>query len=75
MAVLDRLTGGDIDLRLSSTPTGTTRTYKRSADFQRDTVNARVWSGIHFRTADEVGTRIGRDIGDWAMDHYFQPLR
>ncbi|AZP20405.1 hypothetical protein EJC51_32620 [Streptomyces aquilus] len=75
MAVLDRLTGGDIDLRLSSTPTGTTRTYKKSADFHRDTINARIWSGIHFRTADEVGTRIGRDIGDWAMDHYFRPLR
>jgi len=74
MAVLDRLTGGDIDLRLSSTPTGTTRTYKRSEDFNRDTVNARIWSGIHFRTADEVGTRIGRDIGNWAMDQYFRPL-
>ncbi|PWI15583.1 hypothetical protein DI272_16445 [Streptomyces sp. Act143] len=74
MAVLDRLTGGDIDLRLSSAPTGTTRTYRRSADFHRDTIDARIWSGIHFRTADEVGTRVGRDIGDWAVDHYFRPL-
>ncbi|MEU6378540.1 vanadium-dependent haloperoxidase [Streptomyces sp. NPDC046909] len=75
MAVLDRLTGGDIDLRLSSTPTGTTRTYTNSADYNRDVIDARVWSGIHFRTADLVGNAVGRDIGNRALDHYFRPLR
>jgi hypothetical protein len=73
MAVLDRLTGGDIDFRISSAVTGTTRTYTRSADFNRDVINARVWGGIHFRTADIVGNRIGRHIGHWALDHYFRP--
>ncbi|MFC8196763.1 vanadium-dependent haloperoxidase [Streptomyces sp. NPDC057298] len=75
MAVLDRLTGGDIDLRVSSAVTGTTRTYTRAADFDRDVINARVWSGIHFRTADVVGSRVGHRIGDFALDHYFKPLR
>lgn len=74
MAVLDRLTGGNIDLRLSSTPTGTTRTYTDSADYNRDVIDARVWSGIHFRTADIVGNEIGRDIGNWTLDQYFRPL-
>ncbi|WP_200304602.1 vanadium-dependent haloperoxidase [Streptomyces adelaidensis] len=74
MAVLDRLTGGDIDLRMSSTVTGTTRTYTRSADFNRDVIDARVWSGIHFRTADVVGSDIGRRIGELALDHYFKKL-
>ncbi|MFI9176034.1 vanadium-dependent haloperoxidase [Streptomyces lincolnensis] len=73
MAVLDRLTGGDIDLRLTSGVTGTTRTYTSSADFNRDVIDARVWSGIHFRTADVVGNRIGARIGDRTMDHYFRP--
>ncbi|MDN3026744.1 vanadium-dependent haloperoxidase [Streptomyces sp. S.PB5] len=75
MAVLDRLTGGDIDLRLMSTVTGTTRTYTDSAEYDRDVIDARVWSGIHFRTADLVGIRVGRDIGNWALDHYFRPLK
>lgn len=74
MAVLDRLTGGDIDFRISSKVTGTTRTYTRSADFNRDVIGARVWSGIHFRTADVVGNRLGREIGEWTMDHHFKPL-
>ncbi|WP_329545483.1 vanadium-dependent haloperoxidase [Streptomyces sp. NBC_01356] len=74
MSVLDRLTGGDIDLRVSSAVTGTTRTYTDSADFNRDVINARVWEGIHFRTADIVGNRVGRHIGTYALGHYFQPL-
>ncbi|MEO3781298.1 vanadium-dependent haloperoxidase [Micromonospora sp. B11E3] len=41
---------------------GATRTY---TDWRRPTVeniDARVWSGIHTRTADEVGVRLGRDV-------------
>ncbi|RPF36229.1 vanadium-dependent haloperoxidase [Streptomyces sp. TLI_185] len=75
MAVLDGLTGGDIDLRLYSAVTDTSRTYTRSADFNRDVINARIWSGIHFRTADVVGNLIGRDIGRWTLAHHFRPLR
>ncbi|MFE6362443.1 vanadium-dependent haloperoxidase [Streptomyces sp. NPDC057806] len=75
MAVLDRLTGGDIDLRVHSSVTGTTRAYRDSADFNRDVIDARVWEGIHFRTADEVGNRIGRQIGRFALAHHFRPVR
>ncbi|WAZ24113.1 vanadium-dependent haloperoxidase [Streptomyces cinnabarinus] len=75
MAVLDRLTGGDIDLRVYSAVTGTTRTYTDSADFNRDVIDARVWEGIHFRTADVVGNRVGRKIGRFAVAHYFKPVR
>ncbi|GHH89707.1 vanadium-dependent haloperoxidase [Streptomyces capitiformicae] len=74
MAVLDRLTGGDIDFRISSAATDTTRTYTSSADFNRDVINARVWGGVHFRTADIVGNRVGREIGEWTLDHYFKPV-
>ncbi|MGN9907441.1 vanadium-dependent haloperoxidase [Phytohabitans sp. LJ34] len=41
---------------------GATRTY---TDWRRPTeenIDARVWSGIHTRTADEVGVRLGRDV-------------
>ncbi|MEV0174935.1 vanadium-dependent haloperoxidase [Streptomyces sp. NPDC050803] len=74
MAVLDGLTGGDIDLRVHSAVTGTTRTYTNSEDFNRDVIDARVWEGIHFRTADVVGNRVGRHIGHYALTHYFKPL-
>ncbi len=41
----------------------------------QDAIDARVWSGIHFRTADVIGNRAGTKIGDWALDNYFQPTR
>ena len=31
--------------------------------------------GIHFRTADVVGIETGTQVGDWALDNYFQPTR
>jgi hypothetical protein len=66
--------GGDrIDLNL--TVAGTTRHYDFASQLNQDAVDARVWSGIHFRTADVVGSAMGMQIGDWALDNYFQPAR
>jgi hypothetical protein len=75
MAVLSRLTGGDIDLRISSAVTGTTRTYASARDYNQDVIDARVWDGIHFRTSDIVGNRAGTHVGDFALDHYFEPVK
>jgi hypothetical protein len=30
-----------------------------------------VWSGIHFRSADEQGARIGRQVAQWRKRHAF----
>ena len=38
-------------------------------------MNARVWGGIHFRTADVQGATIGKKVGFWLQKHYFTPLR
>ncbi|GAB3864620.1 vanadium-dependent haloperoxidase [Micromonospora andamanensis] len=46
---------------------GATRTYR---DWRRPTlenVDARVWSGIHTRTADEAGVELGRDVAAHAV--------
>jgi hypothetical protein len=34
-------------------------------------VAARVWSGIHFRIADEHGEKIGRQVARYRKQHYF----
>jgi hypothetical protein len=36
-------------------------------------VDARVWSGIHFRTADRVSIGIGREVADEVLDNFFAP--
>jgi len=34
----------------------------RSADRRSEVINTRVWGGIHFRTADEQGAKLGRTV-------------
>ena len=64
--------GGDrIDVNI--TVAGVTRHYEFASQLNQDAIDARVWSGIHFRTADVVGNQVGAQVGDWALDNYFQP--
>ncbi|MER5916388.1 hypothetical protein ABT124_39855 [Streptomyces sp. NPDC001982] len=64
-----------LDLTLFSEATGTTRHYEYADRLNEDMINARVWAGIHFRSADVAGCRAGSRIGAWAVTHYFRPLR
>jgi hypothetical protein len=72
--VLAQLNGdGRVDLTLTSAAAGVTRHYDFAADIQQDAVDARVFSGIHFRTADEASNVIGTQVANWALDHHFAP--
>jgi PAP2 superfamily len=52
---------------------GLTRSFTRLSQAIDEIVDARVWSGIHFRTADEQGERIGKQVARYREEHYFQP--
>ena len=39
-----------------------------------EVIEARIWGGIHFRTADEQGTVIGKKVAKYIRKHYFRPL-
>jgi hypothetical protein len=54
---------------------GFTRSFTRFSQAIADVVDARVWSGIHFRTADEQGAKIGAQVARWRQLHYFRPAR
>lgn len=69
--VLDRLYGS-VDLTITS-PTWGSRSYADKATLDAEAVDARVWSGIHFRTADQVSITIGTQVADFALQNYFQP--
>jgi hypothetical protein len=64
---------GRVDLTLTSAAAGVTRHYDDAALMQHDAIDARVWAGIHFRTADAVGVMIGTQVANWALDHHFAP--
>jgi hypothetical protein len=54
---------------------GFSRSFTRFSDAIEDVVDARVWSGIHFRNADEQGARIGRRVANYReQQHYFRPV-
>jgi hypothetical protein len=51
-----------------------TRVYERFTDVVDDTIDARVYQGIHFRAADVQGAGIGKDVAHWLDKHYFQSV-
>lgn len=64
-AVLRGFFGNDaIDVSVTAPgPFGVTRTYHKFSELTEEVDNARVWGGIHFRSADADGSEIGRKIG------------
>jgi hypothetical protein len=58
---------------VQTTPAGDViREYRRFTDVIDDTIDARVWLGIHFRTADVQGARLGKEVARWLDRHYFE---
>ena len=51
-----------------------TRTYQRFSDAAQDVVDARVYSGIHFRFADEAARKQGRQVAHWTFKNFLRPL-
>ncbi len=53
---------------------GETRFFDRFSQPLDEIIEARIWAGLHFRTADEQGAEIGRNVAEFMADHYFQPV-
>lgn len=63
-----------LDLDVSSSVTATSRHYDSADALDQETMNARIWLGIHFRKAMTDGNHLGHDVSDWTITHYFQPI-
>ena len=71
-AVLRGFFGNDeVDVSVTAPgPFGVTRTYHRFSELTEEVDNARVWGGIHFRSADSDGAEIGRKISEIALREF-----
>jgi len=58
-----------------SNKSGTTRSFDRFSDALKEVIDARVWGGIHFRTADMQGAVLGKKVAHYLGKHYFQPVQ
>ncbi|WP_131784449.1 vanadium-dependent haloperoxidase [Protofrankia symbiont of Coriaria ruscifolia] len=68
--VLEAFTGTGPQQPISVTSTtapGVSRTYTSWRQATDDNVNARVWSGIHFRSTDVIGAELGRKAASYDL--------
>jgi hypothetical protein len=75
--VLSHLFGDEMTFTVSTVvPQATTkvRTYHHFSEVADDMVEARILLGIHFRFADTVARRQGKQSADWAVSHILKPI-
>ena len=66
----------NVPFSLDSRITGTTREYNRFYDAVMDVNLARVLAGFHFRNSDQEGSAlVGRRVGRYVAEHFFQPVQ
>lgn len=51
------------------------RTWSRFSAGIDEVIDARVWTGIHFRTSDVVGARMGRQVARFVFEHALRRTR
>lgn len=51
-----------------------TRTFASFSEIAKSVEDARVWAGIHFRSADIDGTRMGRRVAEYVLNNSMQPI-
>lgn len=75
-AVLQAEIGNGPVPRLSSTSLtapGITRSWASTAEFVQEVANARIYDGVHYRNSTEVGTVIGRKVGELVAAKALRP--
>jgi hypothetical protein len=53
---------------------GETRFFDHFSDALAEIVEARIWAGLHFRTADTQAVGLGENVFDYMVENYFQPV-
>jgi PAP2 superfamily len=54
---------------------GQPRHFERFSDLLDEIIEARIWGGIHFRTADVQGAELGEKVSRWQRWFYFHRIR
>jgi hypothetical protein len=65
----------DLTFSASSQDSGTTRTFTSFSQATAEVIEARIWGGVHFRSADEDGVRLGEAVSRYVLSHEFRPRR
>lgn len=71
--IMQLIFGDNPGAPISSTITGITRNWDTFSEGIEEVIDARVYSGIHFRNSDEVGARQGGQVGHFVFTHALRP--
>ena len=69
---LEEVFGHRVRFSVTSVSSNTTRSYRSFDEAVDEVVDARVYSGIHFRKADEDGAEIGEDVARDGLRRNFE---
>ncbi|MDP1682449.1 MAG: vanadium-dependent haloperoxidase [Burkholderiales bacterium] len=73
VAVIRKFSGSDKIAASYVYPTlGVLRTWTSLSQIEKEVGDARVWGGVHFRTAVDHGTQVGRQIAEYGLNAYMQ---
>jgi hypothetical protein len=51
-----------------------TRTFDSFSQPLAELIDARIWAGLHFRTADVQAQSLGGNVAAYMASNYFQPV-
>jgi len=54
----------------SYTASGATRTWNTPQEFMQEVATARIYDGVHYRFSTEVGTAMGKKVGELAVSRF-----
>ena len=73
--VLREFFGDEVSVSLTNPAVKVTRTYHSLAQMGQEVEDARVWGGMHYRTAVAHGSELGRNVADYGLKNHLRPLQ
>ena len=68
--------GGPFEITTTATNHGgdKVRTFDTFTQPLTELIEARIWAGLHYRSADVAGQTLGRNVANYGAANYFQPV-
>jgi hypothetical protein len=75
LRVLTMFFGDNVHYGVTSTRFGDeTRPFDHFSTALAEITEARIWAGLHFRTADVQSVGLGENVARYMVENYFQPV-
>lgn len=56
----------------STTDPGSVHTYTRWSQITQETIDGRVWEGVHYRFSDETAAKVGKQVAVWDLPRLYR---